>query len=107
VLGGSVAAAVQVPRLRVGGDIRPPQKIRHVDPVYPEDAKARGIQGVVILEIVIGTDGSVLDAVVKRSLPPLDDAAVAAVRQWAYAPTLLNGEPVELVMTVSVHFRLE
>ena len=66
--------------------------------MYPEDAKAAGIEGAVILLIVIGEDGSVIEAQVLRSVPELDQAALDAAYQWRYEPTLLNGEPVELEM---------
>jgi|RhiMetdeSRZDD1v2_1073273.scaffolds.fasta_scaffold88765_5 periplasmic protein TonB len=90
----------------VGGNIRPPQKIVDVAPVYPLIARAAHVGGVVILEAVIAEDGSVRDVNVLRSIPLLDAAAVEAVRQWRFSPTLLNGEPVPIVMTVTVAFRL-
>jgi protein TonB len=103
----TVLAAQAPPRLRVGGDIRRPQKIVHVDPIYPEQAKADRLEGMVIVEAVIATDGTVLDVDVIRSAHPLlDTAAVEAVSRWEYTPTLLNGEPVELVMSVNVTFSL-
>jgi len=89
----------------VGGKIRSPQKIVDVAPIYPPIALASGIEGVVILETVIEADGSVRDVHVLRSIPLLDAAAVEAVRQWRFTPTLLNGEPVPVVMTVTVAFR--
>ena len=64
------------------------------------------MSGVVILEAVIGVDGRVADAKVLRSIPLLDQAAVDAVRQWVYTPTLLNGVPVPVIMTVTVNFTL-
>ena len=93
------------PVLRVGGNIRPPQKIADVAPHYPPIALVGGVEGVVILEAVIAEDGSVRDVRVLRSIPLLDAAAVEAVRQWRFTPTLLNGEPVPVVMTVTVAFR--
>lgn len=93
--------------LRVGGAIRPPTKIKTVNPVYPIEAKMAGIQGVVILEARIEGDGTVSQAHVLRSIPMLDEAAVDAVRQWEFTPTLLNGNPVPLVMTVTVNFTLQ
>jgi protein TonB len=62
------------------------------------------VQGVVILEVRIGVDGSVVDTRVVRSIPLLDEAAVDSVRQWRYASTMLNGQPVEVIMTVTVNF---
>jgi protein TonB len=82
------------PPIRVGGAVRPPQKLVHVAPEYPDIARASRTSGIVILEAVIGEDGHVRDVRVLRSVPLLDDAAVRAVRQWQFAPTLLNGQPV-------------
>jgi TonB family protein len=92
--------------VRVGGNMRPPTKTKHVAPVYPPLAQSAAVQGVVILEVIIGPDGKVQDARVLRSIPLLDQAAVDAVRQWEFTPTLLNGSPVPLVMTVTVQFTL-
>ena len=93
--------------LRVGGTIKPPTKIRNVSPVYPAEAKAAGIQGVVILETRIEGDGTVSQARVLRSVPLLDQAAVDAVLQWEFTPTLLNGQPVPVIMTTTVNFTLQ
>jgi len=65
------------------------------------------VQGFVILEAVISEDGAVRSLRVLRSQPLLDAAAVEAVRQWRFTPTLLNGQPVPVVMTVTVNFRLD
>jgi periplasmic protein TonB len=93
--------------LRVGGNIRAPAKVRDVRPVYPAIAQASKVQGIVVIEATIGPDGRVRDTRVLRSTPLLDDAALEAVRQWQYEPTLLNGEPVPVIMTVTVSFRLQ
>ena len=100
------AAFAQVAPVRVGGEIKEPTKIKHVPPVYPELAQQARIQGVVILEAVIGEDGAVREARVLRPAPMLDDAALDAVLQWKYTPTLLNGQPVPVIMTVTVTFTL-
>ena len=71
----------------------------------PETARNAGISGVVILEITVDIDGTVKDARVLRSIPLLDDAALEAARQWRYEPTMLNGRPVPIVMTVTVPFQ--
>jgi protein TonB len=92
--------------VRVGGSIRQPTQVRRVNPVYPPEAQAARVQGVVILEAVIGMDGRVDDARILRSIPLLDLAALDAVRQWEYTPTLLNGVPVPVIMTVTVQFTL-
>jgi protein TonB len=92
--------------LRVGGNIRAPQKIADVAPIYPAIARAARVRGVVILEAVIGEDGTVRNVRVLRSIALLDAAALEAVQQWRFTPTLLNGEPVPIVMTVTVAFTL-
>src|SRR6478672_6773559 len=93
--------ASQTLRLSVGGDIKPPVKMHDVRPAYPKEALDKGIGGTVLLDIVIATDGTVLDATVAQGVDPfLDDAAVGAVSEWKYAPTKVNGDPVELAMTV-------
>ena len=91
--------------VRVGGTIKTPLKIHDAAPVIPPVALQAGIRGVVILEIIIGTDGSVSDVKVLRSIPLLDQAAIAAARQWRYEPTYLNGAPVPVIMTATVDFR--
>jgi protein TonB len=92
--------------VRVGGAIRAPVKIRDVRPVYPQIALQARVEGVVIVEARIGTDGRVSRTRVLRSIPLLDHAAVEAVSQWEYEPTLLNGVAVPVIMTVTVNFAL-
>jgi TonB family protein len=91
--------------VRVGGNIAKPTQTVHVEAVKPPRAVEAGISGMVIIEATIGTDGSVTDAKVLRSIPLLDEAALAAVKGWKYTPTLLNGVPVPVIMTVTVNFR--
>jgi len=98
-------AAAQAP-VRVGGDIKEPRRTYDVKPVYPAIAQQAGIEGIVIIEAIIGVDGSVEEARILRPVPLLDQAALDAVTQWRYAPTLLNGQPVRVVMTVTVSFNL-
>ena len=93
--------------VRVGGKIKPPTKIKNVTPVYPAAAKSANVAGMVIIEATIGGDGKVIAAKVLRSVPMLDEAALDAVRQWEFTPTLLNGAPVPIVMTVTVNFKLQ
>ena len=64
------------------------------------------VEGMVTIEATISTDGSVINTRVTRSQPLLDQAALDAVRQWKFTPTLLNGAPVEVIMTVTVNFML-
>ena len=92
--------------VRVGGAIKAPIKTRDVRPVYPEIAQSARVQGVVILETTIDEQGRVSDARILRSIPLLDQAASDAVRQWEFTPTLLNGAPVSVIMTVTVQFSL-
>ena len=94
--------------IRVGGNIRPPTKIKDARPVYPSIAQAARVEGMVIIETTIGPTGRVLEARVGaiKSIPLLDAAALEAVRQWEFTPTLLNGSPVPVVLTVTVNFAL-
>lgn len=92
--------------LRLGGQIKAPRRLDYAAPVYPPIAQSAGVEGLVILEATIGVDGRVQNLQVLRSHPLLDGAAIDAVRQWRYRPTLLNGVPVPIVMTVTVDFRL-
>ena len=100
------AAAQEAGPIRVGGSISPPKKIRHVAPKYPPEALAAGAEGLVVIEALIATDGSVRDVRVISSVAMLDGAAMDAVRQWQFTPTLLNGAPVEVVITASVNFAI-
>jgi TonB family protein len=96
----------QVP-VRVGGEIKVPTKLVNVPPIYPEEAKDARVQGVVIIEAVVDASGTVGQARVLRSIPMLDQAAVDAVKQWVFTPTLVNGAPAPVVMTVTVNFTLQ
>jgi protein TonB len=93
--------------VRVGGNIKAPVKTRDVRPVYPSIAQSARVQGMVIIEAIIGPNGKVQDAKVLRSIPLLDQAALEAVKQWEFTPTLLNGVPVPVIMTVTVNFTLQ
>jgi TonB family protein len=95
------------PPARIGGEIRQPTKIKDLAPVYPPEARRAGISGSVILEAIIGEDGKVRSARVLRSIPLLDQAALDAVQQWEYTPTLINGVAVPIVMTLTVNFTLQ
>jgi protein TonB len=93
--------------MRVGGDIQAPEKIVHVNPEYPELARRARVQGPVILEAIIDEQGNVRDARVLRGLRlGLDEAAVDAVKQWKYTSTFYNGQPVDVILTVTVIFEL-
>lgn len=96
-------------RIRIGGSVEAAKIITKVQPVYPESAKAAGAQGTVLLHAVVGMDGKPLQLQVLNSQvnPDLARAAVEAVSQWRYQPTLLNGEPVEIDTTIQVKFTLQ
>jgi TonB family protein len=87
---------------RVGGPIAQARRLGNAE--YPAEAKAAGVEGVVILEILVNEEGQVSAAKVLRSVPLLDEAALQAAREWRYAPTLVNGKPVPIKMTVTVNF---
>jgi TonB family protein len=97
-------AKAKLAAVRVGGQIKPPIKINDVQPVYPAIARSARVGGLVTIEAMIGPDGNVMDATVVRSIPLLDQAALDAVQQWVYAPTLLNGVPVPVLVTVTINF---
>jgi len=94
--------------VRAGAGFKAPRKIRDAKPVYPAGALPLRAQGAVLIEATIGPDGRVQDARVLHSVVALlDQAALDAVRQWAYEPSLLNGEAVSVIMTVVVNFALQ
>ena len=101
-------AKAKVMRIRIGGNVEAAKVITRVQPVYPESAKAAGAQGTVVLHAVVGMDGKPLSLQVLNSQvnPDLARAAVEAVSQWRYQPTLLNGDPVEVDTTIQVKFTL-
>jgi TonB family protein len=109
VAGGAASnGSAKTIRLRIGGEVQAPKIIEKVQPVYPEKAKAAGIDGTVILHALISKDGNPLSLRVMNNQidPDLARAAVEAVSKWRYRPTLLNGEPVEVDTTVMVNFTL-
>ncbi len=92
--------------VRVGGLIQPPMRLVYVDPIYPPIALSARREGLVILEALIAEDGTIRDVRVLRPEPLFEQAAITAVRHWRFSPTLLNGERVPIVMTVTVAFSL-
>jgi protein TonB len=93
--------------IRVGGNVQESKLIRKIDPVYPELAKRARVTGRVILIVTVDEEGAVSDIRISSGHPLLNDAAVTAVKQWRYSPTLLNGEPVPVTATVTVFFNLK
>jgi TonB family protein len=103
-----VTPAVVPHRIRVGGMVIAARLVSKVEPIYPEYAQQQGIQGAVLLQAIISKEGSVMSlSVVNTADPDLARAAMTAVGQWHYQPTLLNGEPVEVVTTITVDFKLK
>jgi TonB family protein len=92
---------------RVGGGIQAPIKIRDVKPVYPPIAQEARVTGVVIVEALITNQGTVDTVRVLRSIPLLDQAAIDAVRQWRFTPTIVDGVAVPVLMTLTVSFQLQ
>lgn len=109
VVGGLPVAPPPPPvrPVRVGGDVREPRKVLDVAPVYPPLAAKAHVEGVVILEATIDERGRVVNATVLRGVPVLDEAALEAVRRWVYTPTLVDGVPTPIILTVTVNFRLQ
>jgi TonB family C-terminal domain len=106
---GPQATAAQPPqRIRVGGNVQAAKLLQAPKPIYPASAASAGIAGTVLLRAIIRRDGAVMGmAVLSTPDPSLAEAAMEAVGQWRYEPTRLNGQPVEVVTTISVNFRLE
>jgi protein TonB len=103
--GGQAVGSGQAP-MRLGGGIQPPKKVKDVTPVYPPDAMSGQLRGTVVIEATISVEGRVVNAVVRRSIAGLDQAALEAVRQWEYEPARLNGVAVAVIMTVTVAFSI-
>jgi len=92
--------------INVGGNVQSAMIVTKVPPVYPAAAKAAGIQGVVHLSAILGTDGTVQELTVLDGPAELIQAATDAVKQWVYKPTLLNGNPVQVQTTITINFTL-
>jgi protein TonB len=103
VVGGTGTAPVPVSAVA-----HPPQVVRRVQPTYPAEARRREIQGLVVIEAVLDRNGHIEPAVkVLQSVPPLDDEAVAAVRQWRFRPARnAAGEPLRVILEIPIRFVL-
>ena len=104
--GTNMPPAPKMQRIRVGGNVQSAKLVRQVIPTYPPIAKTAHIQGDVVLHAIIDKDGSVTELQFISGPPILIRSAMDAVRQWRYAPTLLNGEPVQVDTTITVKFTL-
>ena len=113
--GGTAPVAPPVPPapkpaqtvFRAGQGVKEPKRISGLPPEYPMIARIAHLEAVVILEAVINERGEVGRIKVLRSAPLFDQAAVSAVQEWRYTPTLLNGVPVSVLMTITVNFTLQ
>lgn len=103
-----VAQAVSPKPIRVGGNVQAAALLRQAKPVYPPELQAQGIEGVVSLQAVISKDGvpSSLKVVKSGGNPQFDMAAIDAASQWRYKPTMLNGEPIEVLSSIDITFKL-
>jgi TonB family protein len=91
---------------RTDGDIMESKLIKRVLPTYPDEAKPKGLTGTVILLLTVNEEGRVSDAKVLQGHPLFSEAAISAVKQWVYSPTMVNGKPVSAIATVVIHFNM-
>lgn len=105
VLGG-VVGYIDAP-VRAIGDVKPPKLIKQVDPIYPKEAEKARVEGVVIMEATTDLYGRVAGIKVLRSIPPLDQAAMDALKQWVYEPMVVDGKPRPVIFTVTLQFKLD
>lgn len=108
VLALTVGAFAQSKPIRVGGNVQSANIVKKVNPVYPVAMKAQGLEATVMLDVMISKEGAPTSISVQDTGVPRDfaDSAIEAVKQWQYKPTLLNGEPVEVITTVQINFTL-
>jgi len=92
--------------IRVGGNVQQANLIKQPKPIYPPLAKAARVQGTVRFTAKIAKDGTIQELQLLSGPPLLVQAAQQAVSQWQYKPTLLNGDPVEVITTIDVNFTL-
>ncbi|HEY6552625.1 MAG TPA: TonB family protein, partial [Vicinamibacteria bacterium] len=107
VLGLGSPGGADEPVVAGQNNVPAPKKTKTILPEYPPEAQARGQRGIVIVELVIDTAGKVSSAQVIRSIPPFDEAALAAVRQWEYEVTRVDGKPVSVKLTVPITFAMK
>jgi protein TonB len=107
IVGGLPQASSPPAPIRIEGQMKEPTKLKQVAPIYPDLAAAAGIQGAVVLECLVSPQGRVTGVKILKGIPLLNEAAVTAVKQWLYTPTLLDGVPVPVIMTVTVQFSLK
>jgi protein TonB len=107
IVGGLPTEPVKPTRVvRIGGNLVAPKLVHKVMPEYPMLAVQARVQALLILEAQVDTRGHVKEVRILRGAPLFDDAAIAAVKQWRYKPLLLNGEPTEFILTVTLNFNI-
>ena len=99
--------AVSKTPLRVGGRVKPPRAISMIQPTYPEIARAARIQGDVVIDAVIDTNGNIVQMKLVSGHPLLVGAAMDALRRWKYEPTYLDEQPVSIELNVTIHFTMQ
>ena len=105
-LSAASAMAQDAPsRISVAGSVQDAQISRRVNPIYPPLARTAGVDGAVQLQVFIGADGSVTKVEKVSGHPMLVRAAIDAVSQWKYKPTVINGKSVEVVTTIEILFK--
>lgn len=92
--------------VRISGGVMAGQRLTRVNPVYPDDARANHLEGTVVFSATIGRDGVVQDLKTISGPAAFTQAATDAVRQWTFRPYLLNGQPTEVLTTITVNFHL-
>ena len=101
---GSLPEIARAPQAAIADS--PPEPLERVAPVYPDSARAAGIQGTVVVKTLVGSDGRVMRVEVGTSVPGLDAAALAAVKQWRFKPAVVGGRPRAVTVGVPVSFHL-
>jgi protein TonB len=96
--------AARADAARASAVVEEPVKIKDVEPIYPAIAREAGVEGTVTIQATIDKDGNVSAYNVLRSVPLLNQAALDAVKEWQYRPQMVNGKPVQSVVTVNVNF---
>jgi TonB family protein len=93
--------------IRVGGDVQAGNLVYHPSPAYPSEARAKGIEGAVVLSGVISKDGQLRALrIISSSNSLLETSTIETIQNWTYKPTLLNREPVETLTTITLNFTL-
>jgi TonB family protein len=104
---GGVTRADKKPPVPAVGNIKPPKLIKQVEPIYPREARKAGIAGVIIIEVTTDVYGRVINTKILRGIPVLDQAARDAVKQWVYAPKIIDEKPRGMIFVVTITFKLK